>query len=265
MAWIELHQTLPRHPKLLRLANRLRVHPAQAAGHLTFLWLWALDYAPHGDVSALAPAEISAAACFPGDAELFAKALGQCGWVDPDGQIHDWADYAGRIVTMREGNRDRQRRSRARHALRHGDPPVSHAPVTGLPNTTQPNPTKEEDEDEKGARATAPAPVSTSTPPIEPPAGFPRSEEEARQGAALWAVSPEVAVRAWTLAASRGWRDARDVPIRSWHHHVAHCQAVDRDRQQQDRQRPGAVPKGRTPSEQRQIQESIPLPIHTVT
>lgn len=114
MAWIELHQTLPRHPKLLRLAGRLRIHPAQAAGHLTFLWLWTLDYAPTGDLSAFGPAEISAAACFPGDAEQFHRALMETGWLDKDGQVHDWHEYAGRLLEERVQAKERMRKYRLR-------------------------------------------------------------------------------------------------------------------------------------------------------
>ena len=113
MAWIEVHQTLNRHPKLARLATTLRIPKAQAAGHLLFLWLWSLDYAPEGDLSSFGPAEIAAAADFTGDAEKFGGALRDTGWVESDGQIHDWSDYAGRLIERKTANKQRMRERRA--------------------------------------------------------------------------------------------------------------------------------------------------------
>jgi hypothetical protein len=109
MAWIESHQALGRHPKLLRLAGQLRIHRAQALGHLHFLWWWALDYAPYGDVSALTSAEIAAAAEWPGDVTQFDKSLRESGWIDDNGHLHDWMEYAGKLVERRQADRDRKR------------------------------------------------------------------------------------------------------------------------------------------------------------
>lgn len=55
MAWIELHQALPQHRKLLALRDALRLRTPAALGHMCLLWLWALDNAPDGDLSALPP------------------------------------------------------------------------------------------------------------------------------------------------------------------------------------------------------------------
>ena len=109
MAWIESHQSLGTHLKLRRLARELRIHRAQAIGHLHFLWWWALDYAPSGNLSAFASAEISAAAEWPGDIGVFHNALKDTGFIDPDGMIHDWMDYAGGCLK----NKQRQKRYRA--------------------------------------------------------------------------------------------------------------------------------------------------------
>ncbi len=146
--WIELHQTLPRHPKLLRLANKLRIHPAQAAGHLTFLWLWALDFAPSGDLSVFGPAEISAAACHPGkDAKAFVEALKETGWLDESLQIHDWQDYAGRLIEQKTKDKERKRLERLR--MSRGRPPDIPRTSSGcppLPNPTGPYPTEPDTE-----------------------------------------------------------------------------------------------------------------------
>jgi hypothetical protein len=118
MAWIESHQSLGTHIKLRRLARTLGILKPQAVGHLYYLWWWALDGAPSGDVSALSAAELAEVSEWPGDPEAFLAALRDCGWLDPDGRIHDWEQYVGRILSFRENNRKRQRRRRK--ALRHG-------------------------------------------------------------------------------------------------------------------------------------------------
>lgn len=59
MAWIELHQALPQHRKLLALRDALRLRTPAALGHMCLLWLWALDNAPDGDLSALPPRQLA--------------------------------------------------------------------------------------------------------------------------------------------------------------------------------------------------------------
>ena len=39
------------------------------------------------------------------------------GFVDFDGQLHDWSDYTGRLIDQRAASRERQRRRRARQRL----------------------------------------------------------------------------------------------------------------------------------------------------
>lgn len=228
MAWIELHQTLPRHPKLLRLAGRLRIHPAQAAGHLTFLWLWTLDYAPTGDLSAFGPAEISAAACFPGDAEQFHRSLMETGWLDEDGQVHDWMEYAGCLIQQRAKDKERKRKSRGTKSPEDDQPPSSGNPnavqrtsgghpsdggrTADVPNPTQPNPTVEEH-----------TPRGRDDLPVEMPPGFPKSETEAKAASAAIGCPEKFAVEEYHRAMGRGGRDGRDVPVRSWASYLRTC------------------------------------------
>lgn len=144
MAWLEVQQSLPRHPKNLRLSAKLRIHRAQSAGHLLFLWLWSLDYAPTGNLSAFGPAEISAAADYPGDSELFTQALRDTGWIDPDGSLHDWYDYAGKLIEKREADRERKAEERKKNGSGAVHRTSSGHPRDGagtVPNLTPPNPT----------------------------------------------------------------------------------------------------------------------------
>lgn len=116
MAWIESHQELGRHPKLLRMSQQLRINKAQAVGHLHFLWWWTLDFSPlKGDLSAFTPAEISAASEWPGEPEKFMATLKDVGWIDKDGCVHDWGKYSGKWAEKRDA--DRKRKSRERKAV----------------------------------------------------------------------------------------------------------------------------------------------------
>ncbi|MBR1456856.1 MAG: hypothetical protein IJ594_06820, partial [Oscillospiraceae bacterium] len=141
MAWIELHQTVRDHQKTLRLRERLRLRPSQAVGHLCFLWLWALDNAPEGDLSGLPSVVLARAADFPlRRADAFVDALVEVGFLERDGarlRIHDWEEYAGRYRELREKNRARQKRYRERNA----NVRVTNANVTGLPDQTIPDQT----------------------------------------------------------------------------------------------------------------------------
>lgn len=116
MAWIESHQELGQHPKTKRLAKALRIHAAQVVGHLHFLWWWALDYADDGILHEMGAEEIADAAGWPGDGQEFLSAMLAVRFLDngPDGLvIHDWWQYAGKLVSKRRTNAERMREARA--------------------------------------------------------------------------------------------------------------------------------------------------------
>lgn len=170
MAWIELHQNLPAHRKVKKLKRLLKIKTPQAVGHLAMLWLWAVDNAPDGDLSALDSEDIAEACEWPKDAEQFVQALTEAGFIDPDAKLHDWSDYAGMLLDRRENQREQNRKRQQRYrnkrkaesnatepnASTQDSSPVtqddnvsvtryesvSNAPVTALPNLTIPNHTK---------------------------------------------------------------------------------------------------------------------------
>ncbi|MGN7359480.1 DnaD domain-containing protein [Paenibacillus sp. SAF-054] len=149
MAWIESHQELARHPKTKRLARLLGVSLPTAIGHLHLFWWWAMDYSQDGDLSKYDSADIEDACEWDGVPGKLYSALRDSKFVDHDDIIHDWYDYAGRLVEKREQNKERKRRSRAKkvedsdgHANVTRDDIVTDSSVTGLPNTTQPNHTE---------------------------------------------------------------------------------------------------------------------------
>jgi hypothetical protein len=143
--WIESHQSLARHPKVIRLARRLGIHKAQAIGHLQLLWWWALDYAPKGDLFGFTDCELAAAAEWPTQKteEDFIDALVEIRWIDPDeqgnpGKLHDWMDYAGSLIEHREAERNRKREERNRRKQASGGCPADVRRTSDAP-TYQPN------------------------------------------------------------------------------------------------------------------------------
>jgi hypothetical protein len=115
MAWIEVHQSLRDHRKTIDLAERLGVSEACAVGHLLFIWLWALDNANDGLLTT-SPQVIAKIAAFCGDANAFQSALIESGYVDQVGDslvIHDWDDYAGKLIAKRKSDAERKRKERA--------------------------------------------------------------------------------------------------------------------------------------------------------
>ena len=142
MAWIELHQSLPAHRKTMRLRRELKIKTAQAVGHLCMLWLWCLDNCPSGDISGLTSCEIAEAAGYEGkDPDAFVSALQASGYLDDDMHVHDWEEYAGRLIDKRSQNAQRMRDKRARAVNVHGTCSARATHVQGLPYPTVPNST----------------------------------------------------------------------------------------------------------------------------
>jgi len=115
VAWIESHQSLARHRKLLRLAGELGIDRVKAIGHLHLLWWWALDNADaDGDLGPVTASEVAQAAEWPvRKAPQLLAALEASGFVDRNGDdlsLHGWYEYAGKLAEKREANRQRARR-----------------------------------------------------------------------------------------------------------------------------------------------------------
>ncbi|WP_052476145.1 conserved phage C-terminal domain-containing protein [Cohnella kolymensis] len=143
MAWIELHQSLWTHKKTILLSAILDIDELYAGAHMSKLWTWALDNAPDGDISGLPPKVIAYGAGWKGDAVQFVDAAISCGWIDREGDLmhlHDWYDYAGRLLEKKNANKERMRSKRALHVQRTNETQPPH--VQGLPNLTLPNQTK---------------------------------------------------------------------------------------------------------------------------
>lgn len=132
--WIRLQVGMPAHPKAVRLCRRLGNPLAWA--YVVNLWRWAHEWAPSG-VLPSDPADIAAAAQFPGDPVEFLEALVDAGgrdplsssrlpgWVDVDAggvvSLHDWHATQGRFQERRAADRERLKRWRADAAKRSGE------------------------------------------------------------------------------------------------------------------------------------------------
>ena len=124
MAWIQVHQQLKDHRKLLAAADELEVPPAHMLGMLISFWLWALDNAPTGSLAGISNRMIARAAQWDGDPDTFVETLATAGLLDMDEAgsltLHDWYEYAGKLIDQREAEKNR---SRARRASTAGRPP----------------------------------------------------------------------------------------------------------------------------------------------
>jgi DnaD/phage-associated family protein len=143
MAWIESHQELARHPKTKRLARALETSVPAAIGHLHLFWWWAMDYAQDGSLARYDTGEIADAAQWEGDPQAFVGAMLEAGFLDQDDAgalaIHDWDDYAGRLIEKRRQNAERVRTYRERNANVTRTKPARN--IATVPNRTVPDST----------------------------------------------------------------------------------------------------------------------------
>lgn len=116
MAWIESHATLREHPKTKHLCRLLKLRRWEGVGLLHFVWWWALDYAPEGDLSVWTDEDIADAVEWKREPAILIEALIAAGFLDEDRQIHDWYEFAERRIARRRANAERMRAKRATNA-----------------------------------------------------------------------------------------------------------------------------------------------------
>jgi hypothetical protein len=172
MAWIESHGTLRNHPKLQKAARMLGVSEPAVIGHLHCLWWWALEYATDGQLAGYEDEDIAQACEWPvEDTARLIDALvncgrgGKAGFLErtPGGAlfIHDWYDYAGKLIERRKADAERKRGEREpkeapipsdeipldvhRTSLGHPTDGARTVPYPTVPNRTVPNQTNQHD------------------------------------------------------------------------------------------------------------------------
>lgn len=147
MAWIEVHQELREHKKLYACAEDLKIGRVEMLGTVISLWLWALDNAQDGSLEGVSDRTIARVCGWPEKkAKVLVEALVVHGWLDRDGDrlvIHDWMEYAGRLMERREKDRKRKRRGADSNGTSDGIPSEAHGssaenPALPYPNRTLP-------------------------------------------------------------------------------------------------------------------------------
>lgn len=244
MAYIEAHQSLRDHRKILALAGELDMPEPHVAGHCLYLWLWSLDNAPEGVLPA-SERIIERAAGWTGAAGALVAAMERAGMLerDEDGslRIHDWYDYAGKLMERRKANAKRQQDWRERHATGDSDTPNAHVTVTS-PSRNGANVTKRsiekhnqivtsEGEGERKEREIAPVAVATtarshpptltlvhSSEPAEPQATAPQKPPQDAPAPPRAASSKSRPVNAtWdALVAALGYEPATKAERSKW-------------------------------------------------
>uniref|UniRef100_UPI003FEF4C38 hypothetical protein n=1 Tax=Candidatus Fimenecus sp. TaxID=3022888 RepID=UPI003FEF4C38 len=137
MAWIQVHQQLKDHRKLLAAADELEIEPAHMLGLLTSFWLWALDNAPSGSLGGISNRMIARAAQWNGSPDIFVEAMANAGLLDEANggelEIHDWYEYAGKLIDQRQAEKERSRSRRAAAAASADASPDDPTPTAGRP------------------------------------------------------------------------------------------------------------------------------------
>lgn len=115
--WFEAHDSLPHHPKTLKLARLLNLNNLEAVGLLWMLFDWGLIAArKDGSLPGMEPPDIAMAlGISPKKADKLAAALVESGYLDlKDGTyaIHDWYDYCGKLMDRRDADKAKMKRYR---------------------------------------------------------------------------------------------------------------------------------------------------------
>jgi DnaD/phage-associated family protein len=159
MAWIELHQEIWTHRKTLILAFELDLEEMYAASHIIHLWTWALDNVPDGDLSGLPNRVIAYGAGWRKDPDVFINAAVKAGWFDVTEaglHIHDWYEYAGRLIEKRKEDAERKRNSRRQskdvQRMSSGQDTDSPQDVQRMSSVTVPNRTLNNNNNNNNAR-----------------------------------------------------------------------------------------------------------------
>lgn len=174
MAWIEVHDTLPDHPKVLRAAKALKLDSDALVGKLVRLWVWALGNREDGVLNDLDADRLDVIMQYRGKASALLEALVANRLLDalPDEHymIHDWDEHVMMLRDKREEKRKQnaERVKRYRNAKKRTESENCNANVGVTCNAsnarTVPNRTIDDLNDDPTtlavcARETAPLPV----------------------------------------------------------------------------------------------------------
>lgn len=93
--------------------DHMEISVETVIGYLYRLWSWAMRYDPeNGSFERLDEIEIARIAHYPGDPNVFAKALLEVDFVTADQEIHGWDEVYGAMIDKKEKDREYQQRRR---------------------------------------------------------------------------------------------------------------------------------------------------------
>lgn len=118
MAWIELHDTLPDHDKVLDVSEALKMDKDMVVGKLVRLWTWALKNREDGIFRARDIPTIAEIMRYKGTPKSLVDALVRARLLDQAGDtyvIHDWDERVGMLLAKRETARAQNRARVQKH------------------------------------------------------------------------------------------------------------------------------------------------------
>lgn len=155
MTWMRLDSTAADHPKLRRLAAKLGTSQPLTLGLVTGAWLFALRFAPDGNLGSFSAEDLELAIGWDGEPGAFTRAMIEVRLIDVDEAgtmaVHDWIDHAG---SYREASRKRAEREAKRERVQ--DSPGQSGTVPESP------PYRQDRQDGQTHRTEEGAPRSTS-------------------------------------------------------------------------------------------------------
>jgi len=126
--YIQLYQSVFGHRKTRRMARRLKMPCVHVAGHLAAIWCWAMDKTADGFLPEITEGALEEAAEWEGKPGALVSAMKDAGYLDVDKAsgvivIHDWQEYAGKLIQRRAKDKARKQAERAEKADEKADAP----------------------------------------------------------------------------------------------------------------------------------------------
>jgi hypothetical protein len=101
-------------------------------GHLSSRWLCCMESVQDGDLRHLSDRVVAQAAGWPGYRSVSWTPWSMPRILDPDRRIHDWDDYAGRLMRKRQADAQRKQRQYDRNRKSKPTHKALEAPSSGL-------------------------------------------------------------------------------------------------------------------------------------
>lgn len=164
MDWFQVDSDMVRHPRVVRIAHKLRIPLARAIGHVVMFWSCVAEHAEWGDLTTISDDEVEVWSQWNGPRGKWAAALVDVGLVDAARQVHGWRERHERFLLERErkqrerlADRERKRRQKDNPApfrensggIPAGCPGQSAPPYPTRPDPTEPDDVKPDDRTEQ--------------------------------------------------------------------------------------------------------------------